>query len=196
MGKATDKVSEKAKVEVTPEKPKRPVGGGWGVFLQEKRDDIGKTLPAGHNKITDVTKKASELFKALSEDERKAFKTKFEEKNQAFTAAEDAWKQAMVSGGHSLETTPSKKSKMNHITPTKHGAQRFNSLILVKVSPASIGPLDADALHEAKGLGFEEQFRSLVSCATLMEKQIPHDKIVRALRASGGKEKKAFAALS
>jgi len=188
-----DKVSVKAKAEDRPVAPKRPVAGAWGVFLQERREDITKSLPAGH-KITDVVKKASEIFKALTDAERKAFSTKFDEKKETYKAAVVGYQEAMMSGGHSLETTPSKKSKMNHITPTKHHWQQ--SKTMVKVLPELLGPLDADALHEAKGLGYEEAFRSLVSCAALIEKKIPHDKIVRALRAAGGKEKKAFAAIS
>jgi len=38
--------------------PKRPAGGAFGQFLNAKREEIKKMLPADH-KITDVTKKAS-----------------------------------------------------------------------------------------------------------------------------------------
>merc|ERR1711972_1210226 len=52
--------------------PKKPTGGAFGQFLNTKRAEIVASLPAGH-KITDVTKKAGELFKALSEGEKKKY---------------------------------------------------------------------------------------------------------------------------
>jgi len=45
------------------QQPKKPVGGAYGRFLAEKWAEIVKSLPEGH-KITDVPKKASELWKA------------------------------------------------------------------------------------------------------------------------------------
>merc|ERR1711907_884702 len=191
--KATDfaerpRPKDTTKAEDLPTKPKRPVAGAWGVFLQEQRAEIVKSLPADH-KITDVTKKAAEVYKALSEEERKAFEEKFKKNTETYKKAVEDYRVEMLKNGHSLETTPSKKGKANNVTPTKVYKP-------VKVGPEAIGPIDADALHEAKGLGYEEAFRSLISCTLMIEKKIPHDKIVRTLRASGGKEKKAFEVLS
>lgn len=176
-----------AKTEARPAGPKRPVGGAWGVFLQEQRAEIAKSLPEGH-KITDVTKKAGELYKALSEAELNRLKELFDAKTETYKAAVADWEKACMVAGHPLETTPSKKRKMDNITPTKR----------TKVSAENLGPLDPDALREAMGLGYkhEEAFRSLAACAHLIDNKVPHSKIVRALRASGGNEKKAFAALA
>jgi len=175
-----------------PVKPKRPVAGAWGTFLEEQRDAIVKSMPAGF-KVTEVLKKAAQQFKALTDDERKVLTEKFQAKTETYKTAIETYNDAMLAGGHSLETPTKKRKGMELITPTK------KHIKMVKVSPESVaklGPVDADALHEASGLGYEEAFRSLVTCAALIEKKVPHDKIVRALRASGGKEKKAFAALS
>lgn len=187
---ATKAVPEVVPTAPRPEKPKRPAAGAWGVFLQERRDEIVKSLPAGH-KITDVTKKAAEQWKALTEDERKPFEERYKEKAETYKTAALDYEKACVEGGFSLET-PSKKQRImiNHVTPNKQ-------MRMVKVAAESVGPLDPEALHEANGLGYDygQAFRSLASCTILIENKVPHAKIVRALRASGGSEKKAFAAL-
>merc|ERR1712193_339358 len=39
-----------------PNAPKKPSGGGYGVYLAENRAKIVKSLPAGSNQTTDVAK--------------------------------------------------------------------------------------------------------------------------------------------
>merc|ERR1712046_232841 len=101
--------------------------------------------------ITDVTKKAAEVYKALSEEERKAFEEKFKKNTETYKKAVEDYRVEMLKNGHSLETTPTKKGKTSLVTPTK--AYRP-----VKVAPEALGPIDSDALHEAKGLGYEDAF--------------------------------------
>jgi len=52
--------------------PKRPWGGAYGVFLTERREEIRQSLPE-ECKFGDVTRAASETWKALSEDEKKTY---------------------------------------------------------------------------------------------------------------------------
>jgi len=69
-----------------PNAPKKPMGGGYGIYLAENRAKIVKSLPAGH-KITDVTKAAGEQWKALSDAEKKPFIAKADKKQEEYQAA-------------------------------------------------------------------------------------------------------------
>lgn len=66
--------------------PKRPVGGAYGQFLAEKREEIKKSLPADH-KITEVSKKAGELWKKLSDDAKKPYEAKFAKAQEEYKKA-------------------------------------------------------------------------------------------------------------
>jgi len=78
---------EKAEKKVKdPNAPKKPAGGGYGVFLAAHRANIVKTLPAGH-KITDVTKAAGDQWKALSEKDKKSYSDQFLKKQEEYKAA-------------------------------------------------------------------------------------------------------------
>jgi len=74
-----------------PNAPKKPAGGGYGVFLSENRATIVKSLPAGH-KITDVSKVASEKWNALSDAAKKPFQDKFLKKQDEYKAALEEYK--------------------------------------------------------------------------------------------------------
>eukprot|EP00746_Dinoflagellata_sp_MGD_P156312 gnl/MRDRNA2_/MRDRNA2_85760_c0_seq5.p1 gnl/MRDRNA2_/MRDRNA2_85760_c0~~gnl/MRDRNA2_/MRDRNA2_85760_c0_seq5.p1 ORF type:complete len:246 (+),score=100.89 gnl/MRDRNA2_/MRDRNA2_85760_c0_seq5:98-739(+) len=66
--------------------PKKPSGGGYGVFLAENRAKITASLPAGH-KMTDVAKAAGEQWKSLSEAQKKPFNDKFLKKQEEYQVA-------------------------------------------------------------------------------------------------------------
>merc|ERR1712232_1385794 len=74
-----------------PNAPKRPGGGAYGQWLNANRDEIKKQLPAGH-KITDVTKKASELWGKLTAAEKKPYEDKFQKLNDEYKKAMEEWK--------------------------------------------------------------------------------------------------------
>jgi len=166
-----------------PAEPKRIVGGAYGMFMEEKRASIVASLPEGADKIGGVAKRASELYKALSQEERKVYEDKFEKRRDAYNVARADWLKAMHDGGFAIPTgKPADKAPAKRKIFMNHKEK-------VDVS------FDADALREASGLGFEEVFRSLASNAVIASRKIPHDKLVRALRASGGKERKAYMAV-
>jgi len=60
--------------------------GAYGVFWAENRESIKAALPADH-KMTDIAKKAGELYKALSEEEKKILQEKFDVQNDAYHEA-------------------------------------------------------------------------------------------------------------
>jgi len=74
------------KAKKDPNAPKKPSGGGYGVFLAENRAKIVQSLPAGH-KITDVTKAAGEQWKKLSEAQKKPYNDKYEKKKEEYEVA-------------------------------------------------------------------------------------------------------------
>lgn len=69
-----------------PNAPKKPAGGGYGVFLAENRESITKSLPAG-SKITDVSKAAGAQWKKLSDAQKKPYEEKFLKKQEEYQAA-------------------------------------------------------------------------------------------------------------
>jgi len=94
----TEKRKEKeGKKKKDPNAPKRPAGGAYGQYLAANRDSIKKQLPAGH-KITDVTKKASELWGKLTESEKKPYEQKFQKLNEEYKKAMAEYKAANGGG--------------------------------------------------------------------------------------------------
>merc|ERR1712107_379971 len=87
LRKDAKKLKEAKKASKDKDAPKRPAGGAYGQFLAEKREEIKKSLPAGHS-ITDVAKKAGEMWKSLPADGRQ----KFEE---AYKTAQEEYKRQM-----------------------------------------------------------------------------------------------------
>merc|ERR1711934_708662 len=82
----TEKRKERKKVKDT-NAPKRPSGGGYGIYIAENRAKIVKSLPAGSNQTTDVAKAAGAQWKALSDAEKKPFNDKFLKKQEEYQAA-------------------------------------------------------------------------------------------------------------
>mmetsp|Transcript_8441 Transcript_8441/g.26882 ORF Transcript_8441/g.26882 Transcript_8441/m.26882 type:complete len:210 (+) Transcript_8441:99-728(+) len=90
---ATEKRKEKEgggkrrRLAKDPNKPKKPAGGAFGVFLNKNRAEFMKQCPG---KITEATKLASTKWKALSDAEKKPLEVEYEKKMKE-------WKEAMKS---------------------------------------------------------------------------------------------------
>jgi len=80
-----------AKVKPSADQPKRPAGGAFGQFLKNQRADIAKSLPEKH-KITDVTKKASEIWKTTGEDDKAKWQKMYEKAQTDYTEAVEKFK--------------------------------------------------------------------------------------------------------
>lgn len=87
--------------------PKRPAGGAYGCFLAAKREEIKKSLPAGHA-ITDVTKKASELWKAASAADKKKYEAEYAKKAEAYKVAMEEYKK---NGGEAADEGEDEEGK-------------------------------------------------------------------------------------
>lgn len=76
------------------EEPKKVTGGAFGRFLAEKRAEFTKECSG--KPVTAVVKLASERFKALDEDARKAYETKYKEAVAQYTKDMEAF---LAAGG-------------------------------------------------------------------------------------------------
>merc|ERR1719198_1459490 len=102
--KAPRKEKKEKKAAKDPNAPKKPAGGGYGVFLAENRDRFKASLPQDH-KITDISKKAGEEWKKLPEAKQKPYVAKYEQKMAAYKASMDEF---LAQGG---EKAPRKEKK-------------------------------------------------------------------------------------
>merc|ERR1712061_489880 len=120
------KSDKEQRIKPSAVQPKKPAGGAYGRFLAEKRAEIAASLPAGH-RMTDVTKKAGELFKALSDGERKKYQDLYEKADAEYKQALEKFKAGggeVVRGGKvakaqkddegaDAEETPKKRARLN-----------------------------------------------------------------------------------
>ena len=83
--------AKRAKKERDADKPKRPAGGAYGVYVNMHREEIMKGLPQG-SKCTAVAKVAGERFKALSAKAKSEYETKYQEKKAKYEEEMKAWK--------------------------------------------------------------------------------------------------------
>lgn len=81
----------KTKKTNDPDAPKKPVAGGYGVFLAENRAKISASLPVDH-KILDVAKAAGSQWKGLTPAAKKPYEATFQKKQAAYKAAMEEWK--------------------------------------------------------------------------------------------------------
>merc|ERR1711912_35900 len=82
---------KEGKKKKDPNAPRKPAGGGYGVFLAENRQKIIKSLPADH-KMTDVGKAAGEQWRALAEAAKKPYEEKYQKLMAQFRKAMEEYK--------------------------------------------------------------------------------------------------------
>lgn len=181
--------------ELLAKKPKRPCGGAWGVFMEDNRQTIMQNLPEGF-KATAITKEGSKQWQALGESEKKEYQKKYEEKLAVFKQAMNAFTMESIEKGMVADVTPVKGlAKVPDMTPVKGFVKPPTVSFNKEVDEKMLDAPTEDALREANGLGYEKAFRILRTRAGILEKKVPEEKLVRALRASGGSAKKAYTAL-
>lgn len=87
------KAEKAAKKEANADKPKKPAGGAFGVWLNKHRAEIQKSLPAG-SPCTAVAPVASAKWKAMSEAEKVPFEQEYLELKAKYEENLKAWKDA------------------------------------------------------------------------------------------------------
>jgi len=93
-----DKAAKKAKKEANADKPRKPAGGAYGIYVAMNREQIMKSLPAG-SPCTAVSKVAGARFKALGEKEKAIYEAKYQEKKAKYEEELAAWKAAKGADG-------------------------------------------------------------------------------------------------
>jgi len=94
---AAEKKHKRGKGDDKPKKdkdaPKKPVGGGCGMFSNEKREDFTKACEAkGEKGFGPVAKMTGEAYKALSEAQKKPYEDKFKKAMEEYQVAIVAYK--------------------------------------------------------------------------------------------------------
>lgn len=208
------KADKATKKEANADRPKRPAGGAFGVWLNKHRAEIMKSLPAG-SKCTAVAPVASARWKALSEAEKVPFEKEYSELKVKFETEYKAWKEKAgqeeedeeeegeeeeqkESAG---EASPKKKaSPKKRSAPASNSEQLAASAKKAKGSgkkAASATPqeplIDAEVMKQAKALNMGGPLTILAA-----RQDVSHfaaDKLLAALKTSGGLVNKARASL-
>jgi len=171
-----------------PDAPKRLAGGAFGRWLAENREEVKKTLPADH-KITDVTKKAGEMWKALPQSEKQKYEDVYKNAQEQYVKEMEAYtakKKAERPADEVPEAKTPKKRKVaegkGDMSATKRGRKSKS-----KISPEPVGvELGDDILGKARAAGYESQLKNLalrpdvVACGKLASE------LLKALEASNG----------
>ncbi len=213
-GTVAKRKSKKDAKEGKPQKdkdaPKKPAGGAFGVFLADKREEIKKLLPADH-KITDVTKKASELWKAIKEDDKKKYEAQYVKKAEAYKVALEEYKKThgkdaedddedeASEAAESPKKEEAKKEKAKaKASPKKRAAPDAKAADAAEAPPAKKGrkgkeekeapqvSLGADVLAEAKKHGWENQLKNLACRPDVIASGKDAKALLKALESSKG----------
>merc|ERR1712136_711613 len=147
------KLKEAKKASKDKDAPKRPAGGAYGQFLAEKREEIKKSLPAGHS-ITDVTKKAGEMWKSLPADGRQKFEEAYKTQMEIYSAQK-------VDLPLQEATTPPKEAQKRKGDPTQQGQSKRGRQN--KTSGKEGVEFSEEVLAKARAAGYEAQFQNLAS---------------------------------
>jgi len=112
MAKKSKKIKkgmEGAKAKKDPDAPKRPVGGGYGQYLNEHREAIRKTLPTDH-KMTDIGKQAGLKWNAMSAEDKKPYEEKYLAKMETFKGEMEAYKEKLAEAAAQEPESPPAKT--------------------------------------------------------------------------------------
>lgn len=179
------------KKEKDPDRPKKPVGGAYGIFLAEKREEISKSLPADH-KMTDIGKAAGERWRGLSDAAKKPYEEQYATKAEEYKKAMEEYKQR---GGkeeeeESGEGSPSKaetqktgrKRPAAGASASPPAKQRRGGKQTETADPA----IDPALLQEAEKLGFAAALKNLASRPEVTKTGKDHKAMLNALKSSNG----------
>jgi hypothetical protein len=177
--------------------PKKPAGGGYGVYLSENREAIVKSLPAGSllwqdrasNKITAVAKKAGEQWGKLSEAEQQPFKDKFAKKQEEYELALAEYKKTLAEDAEEVsdDDNEEEEAEDGDDSPEKHPKRKVQNEVLAEATPhkkARKTEISA-VMDEAKKLGFAAKLQTLMDNPKMSMKG--EQVLLDALRKADGK---------
>jgi len=186
-----------------PNRPKKPVGGAYGVFFNENRPKIAQTLPAGY-KITDVSKAAGAQWKALSEENKKPYEAMYNTKMEQWKKAMEEYVPADTAEDVSEglgDATPRSKQNTRKASPLKplkrRAASTDNATSSAKRGCGAKPPspeeseVDLGVLKEAQDLKMEFQLKNLMGRPAVLSSGKTQKELLEALKSSGGLVNKA-----
>lgn len=175
--------------------PKKPVGGAYGVLMNEKREEFKKQAAAAGDKSFGAGAKiASAAWKAISEEEKalyeeryKAVKAKYDADSAVYRANRPETPEAPTP---TKDPAPQKRrvTSSTNVPPQKRQATRVATL-------KEGVPLDEAVLKEAGGLDLRGKLENLSRRNDIVQAGVDGAKLLRALRAAGGSVPKAAVAV-
>jgi hypothetical protein len=177
-----------------PHAPKKPVGGAYGVFANEKREEFAKQAAAtGDAGFGAGAKLASAAWKELGAEERASYQAKYEEAKAKYEKDLAEYRAA-----HPV-VSPAKSSPDAKRARPSGGAAKASATKGKKASPKS-GAADPagipeDVLEAAESLGYRSQLVNLASRAEITSKGCSGQALLDALKGSNGLVNKAKAAI-
>lgn len=188
-----------AKKEKDPNAPKKPTMGGYGQFMAQKREEVKAMLPKDH-KITDISKKVAELFKALSEEEKNKYGEMFKKAQEEYNKEMEAYRlanpvveapavPAKVAVANHAEVSPKakrqKRAEPDSAEKKPTASKRGRPSKAASVEAAGVA-LDDNVISDASKLGFESQLRNLAGRLDVISSGKKGSELLAALERSGG----------
>lgn len=206
------KIDKAAAKQSDADKPKKPVGGAYGVFMNKHRAEIQQSLPAG-SAVSAVAPVASAKWKALSEEAKKPYDEEYQQVKARYDADVKAWKDAKVEAagaddddkdGEVVQVSPQKdvqtpskkrtkpdsKVEVQQSPPEKKAKGRCR---VSKVESTPGTTIDVKVLEQATKFNLDGALKNLASREELSH--ISADKMLAALQNSEGLVNKAKAVL-
>jgi len=182
-----------AKPKKDKDAPKKPVGGAYGVFGNEKREEFkAKAVAAGDNSFGGGAKLASVAWKAMSDADKASYQKKYEAAKAKYDvdlAKYQLSKPEEPSPEKETETGTKRKASVSSAAPAPK-----RKAVKTAAAPDGVA-LDEAVLKEADGLGYKSNLENLARRKVIVDAGIEGPKILRALKASGGLVNKAQHAL-
>jgi len=209
------KADKAAKKEANADRPKRPAGGAYGVWINKHRAEIQKSLPAG-SACTAVAKVASAKWKDMSEADKAPFEKEYSELKEKHETAMTAWKEAKGAAAEEDGEEEEQKGSASEASPEKKAAKKASPK--KRSAPASKSEESEVPAKKAKGSGKGKRSATpkdsaidaeIMKQATVLNmggalknlserKDVSHfsaDKLLDALKTNGGLVNKAKTAL-
>merc|ERR1740139_824504 len=156
----------KSKKEKDPDGPKKPVGGAYGIFSNEKREEFTKAVAAlGEKGFGPVAKMTSEAFKTLGEAEKAVYQEKFAQKSEAYKEAVEAYKKEKAAEQPSEKPpTPEKKRGRPTSSPTSDPVAKAAKRSGKAAKGAPAGPVfEASVVAAAEKEGLASSLSNLAA---------------------------------
>merc|ERR1712113_218935 len=177
----------KAKKVRDADAPKKPAGGAYGLFLADRREEIKTSLPKDH-KITDVTKKAGELWNALPAADRQKYEEMYRTAKEKYDAEMTEYKEQKKTNEPAEkepdQVTSSKRKAATDQSPTT--AKRGRRVATPMASHQSGVQLSEEVLSKARTAGYESQLQNLAMRPEVVSSGKSAEALLKALEDSNG----------